>query len=156
MESTEDLIFEIGGNVGAVGSSDLQGVVSLVMAGEAEPLHLGRTLDSFEQQTGRKAKTVVLNQINRYLILMTHSNPLKSAEVILILTPPAGYAYFRIISLVPFSRPFLNSSYINYSLEDGQKQAAFLLGILFACCWFCKIFKGVSVKLRKSSCLRPH
>ncbi len=58
MESTEDLIFEIGGNVGAIGSSDLQGVVSLVMTGEAEPLHLGRTLDSFEQQTGRKAKTV--------------------------------------------------------------------------------------------------
>ena len=60
MESTQDLIFEIGGNVGAVGSSDLQGVVSLVMScsGEMEPLHLGRTLDSFEQQTGRKAKTV--------------------------------------------------------------------------------------------------
>lgn len=58
MENTQDLIFEIGGNVGAVGSSDLQGVVSLVMTSETDALHLGKTLDSFEQQTGRKAKTV--------------------------------------------------------------------------------------------------
>ena len=58
MENTQDLIFEIGRNVGAVGSSDLQGVVSLVMTSETDALHLGKTLDSFEQQTGRKAKTV--------------------------------------------------------------------------------------------------
>ena len=58
MENKQDLIFEIGGNVGTIGSSDLQGVVSLVMDSEIDALHLGKTLDSFEQQTGRKAKTV--------------------------------------------------------------------------------------------------
>lgn len=58
MEDTQDLIFEIEGNVGSVGSSDLLGVVSLVMTGGTEALHLGKTSDSFEQQTGKKAKTV--------------------------------------------------------------------------------------------------
>ena len=57
MEDTQDLIFEIEGNVGSVGSSDLLGVVSLVMTGGTEALHLGKTSDSFEQQTGKKAKT---------------------------------------------------------------------------------------------------
>ena len=36
MEDTQDLIFEIEGNVGSVGSSDLLGVVSLVMTGGTE------------------------------------------------------------------------------------------------------------------------
>jgi len=53
MEDTQDLIFEIEGNVGSVGSSDLLGVVSLVMTGGTEALHLGKTSDSFEQQTGK-------------------------------------------------------------------------------------------------------
>ena len=39
MEDTQDLIFEIEGNVGSVGSSDLLGVVSLVMTGGTEALH---------------------------------------------------------------------------------------------------------------------
>ena len=62
MEDTQDLIFEIEGNVGSVGSSDLLGVVSLVMTGGTEALHLGKTSDSFEQQTGKKAKTVSGNK----------------------------------------------------------------------------------------------
>ena len=52
MEDTQDLIFESEGNVGSVGSSDLLGVVSLVMTGGTEALHLGKTSDSFDQQTG--------------------------------------------------------------------------------------------------------
>ena len=47
MEDTQDLIFEIEGNVGSVGSSDLLGVVSLVMTGGTEELNLAKTSDSF-------------------------------------------------------------------------------------------------------------